>query len=190
MRPTRPLVHAALATGLATGLATALVTGLAATAASADHPVTVESCGTALTIDAVPTRAVVHDLNMTEMFFALDLQPQMVGVTGISGWYKVDETFAAAQGDIPELAPKYPTMENLLSVEPDFFFAGWYYGMRPGGEVTPDTLAAFDIPTLVLTESCVHLDGEVPPASMELLFGDMLKLGRIFDKEAEAEALV
>ncbi|MEM9781022.1 MAG: ABC transporter substrate-binding protein [Pseudomonadota bacterium] len=168
----------------------ALAGALAATGAAADHPVTVDSCGTPLTVGAVPARAVVHDLNMTEMFFALDLQEHMVGVTGITGWYKTDATFDAARGDIPELAPKYPTMENLLSVEPDFFFAGWYYGMRPGGEVTPDTLAAFDIPTLVLTESCVHLDGEVAAASMELLFGDMLKLGQIFDKQAEAEALV
>lgn len=169
---------------------TALASVLVAAGAAADHPVTVDSCGTPITLDAVPERAIVHDLNMTEMFFALGLQKHMVGLTGITGWYKVDEAFTEQRGDIPELAPKYPTMENLLSVEPDFFFAGWYYGMRPGGEVTPDTLAAFDVKTLVLTESCVHLDGEVPQASMELLFGDMLKLGQIFDKEAAAEALV
>lgn len=157
--------------------------------ASAD-PVTVDSCGQALTVASPPERVVVHDLNMTEMAFALGLQDRMVGVTGITGWYKVDETFQSQLGDIPELAPKYPTLENLLSVEPDFFFAGWYYGMRPGGEVTPDTLAPFDIQTLVLTESCVHLDEEVPAASMELLFGDMLKLGRIFGEEAKAAELV
>lgn len=171
-------------------VATAVTATLTATCAAADHPVTVDSCGTPITIDAVPERAIVHDLNMTEMFFALGLQEHMVGVTGITGWYKVDAVFEEQQGDIPELAPKYPTMENLLTVEPDFFFAGWYYGMRPGGEVTPDTLAPFDVKTLVLTESCVHLDDEVQPASMELLFGDVLKLGTVFDKQAEAEALV
>lgn len=171
---------------LAAGVAGMLV----ATTAAADYPVTVDSCGAEITFDAAPERVVVHDLNMTEMAFALGLQDRMVGVTGITGWYKVDPAFTEQQGDIPELAPKYPSMENLLAAEPDFFFAGWYYGMRPGGEVTPDTLAPFGVSTLVLTESCVHLDKQVAPASMDLLFGDMLKLGQIFDKEAEATALV
>ena len=154
------------------------------------YPVTVDSCGTPLTFDAAPKRAVVHDINMSEMAFALGLQPSMVGVTGITGWYKLSPEFIKEQGSIPELAPKYPTMENLLSVDPDFFFAGWYYGMKPGGDVTPDTLAQHGIKTLVLTESCVHLDKNRPAASMDLLYGDIEKLGKIFDKEAEAEKLV
>ncbi|MCD7107457.1 ABC transporter substrate-binding protein [Rhizobium sp. DKSPLA3] len=162
---------------------------LAASAASA-FPVTVDSCGQALTFDAAPKRAVVHDINMAKMAFALGLQPQMVGVTGISGWYKLDDAFRKEQGAIPELAPKYPTLENLVAVEPDFFFAGWYYGMKPGGDVTPDTLAPHGIKTLVLTESCVHLDKARPAASMNLLYGDMEKLGAIFDRKTEADTLI
>lgn len=162
---------------------------LASTAAWA-FPVTVDNCGTPLTFEAAPQRAVIHDLNMTEMAFALDLQPSIVGLTGITGWYKVGPEFAAEQGEIPELAPKYPTIENLVSVEPDFFFAGWYYGMKPGGDVTPDTLAPHGIKTLILTESCVHLDKERPAASMDLLFGDVEKLGKIFGKDEEAGKLV
>ncbi|MET2827470.1 ABC transporter substrate-binding protein [Mesorhizobium shangrilense] len=153
-------------------------------------PVTVDSCGKPLTFDAAPKRAVIHDLNMTEMAFALGLQPSIVGLTGITGWYKVGPEFTAEQGSIPELAPKYPTMENLVAVDPDFFFAGWYYGMKPGGEVTPGTLAQYGIKTLVLTESCVHLDKNRPAASMDLLYGDVEKLGKIFGKEAKAQELV
>ncbi len=154
------------------------------------YPVTVDSCGKPVTFDAAPKRAVVHDINMSQMAFALGLQPSMVGVTGISGWYERSPEFLKEQGSIPELAPKYPTMENLLAANPDFFFAGWYYGMKPGGEVTPDTLAQHGIKTLVLTESCVHLDKNRPAASMDLLYGDVEKLGKIFDKEAEADKLV
>lgn len=162
---------------------------LAPTAALA-FPVTVDSCGKPLKFDRPPTRAVIHDINMSEMAFALNLQPNMVGVTGITGWYKVGPEFVRALGEIPELAPKYPSIENLLAAEPDFFFAGWYYGMKPGGEVTPDTLALHGIKTLVLSESCVHIDKERAPASMELLFDDVLKLGMIFGKTPEATALV
>ena len=171
-------------------LAVSTLSLLGAVCAAQSFPVTVDSCGEALTFSGPPKRAVVHDLNMTEMALALKLQDRMVGVTGITGWYKTGPNFKAALGNIPELAPKYPTLENLLAANPDFFFAGWYYGMKPGGEVTPNTLAGHNIKTLVLSESCIHLHKPRPAASMELLYGDFTKLGTIFGKAAEANALV
>ena len=172
-------------------LLTALSLSLLGVACAAQtFPVTVDSCGEALTFAAPPQRAVIHDLNMTEMALALHLQDSMVGVTGITGWYKTGPEFKTALGRIPELAPKYPTLENLLAANPDFFFAGWYYGMKPGGEVTPATLAQHKIKTLVLSESCIHLHKQRPAASMDLLYGDFTKLGTIFGKAAEAQTLV
>jgi len=167
------------------GLTAWLVTGPLAA-----FPLKVDNCGQALRFAAPPQRLVVHDINMTEMAFALGLQDRMVGVTGITGWYKTDATFKAALGNIPELAPKYPTLENLLAAKPDLFFAGWYYGMKPGGEVTPSTLQTHGIKTLVLGESCIHSGQNRPRATMELLYGDMLRLGTIFGRRAEAEQLV
>lgn len=167
-------------------IAAFVLLGTAATA----HEVTVDNCGEELVFDQAPERIVVHDMNMTEMAFALGLQDKIVGLTGITGWYKTSPDFDAQRGDIPELAPKYPTVENLVAVNADMFFAGWYYGMKPGGEVTPDTLAPFGIKTMVLTESCVHLDKNRPEASMELLFGDVQRLGKVMHVEDKADALV
>ncbi|MCY4005664.1 MAG: ABC transporter substrate-binding protein [Rhodobacteraceae bacterium] len=158
-------------------------------AATADS-ITVDNCGEELVFETAPARIVVHDMNMTDMAFALKLQDRIVGLTGITGWYKTSPDFDRLRGDIPELAPKYPTLENLVSVEPDLFFAGWYYGMRPGGDITPETLAPFGIKTLILTESCVHLDKDRPVASMDLLFDDVLRLGRVMQVEDRAEQLV
>ena len=152
--------------------------------------ITVDNCGETLTFETIPERIVVHDMNMTDMAFALELQDRIVGLTGITGWYKTSPEFDNLRGDIPELAPKYPTIENLVSADPDMFFAGWYYGMRPGGDVTPDTLAEFGIKTLILTESCVHLDKNRPVASMDLLFGDVLRLGKVMNAEDRAKTLV
>lgn len=166
----------------------ALAVSLAGSVAYAE--VTVDNCGEPLVFDAVPERLVVHDVNMTDMAFALGLQDKIVGLTGISGWYKTSPEFDKLRGDIPELAPKYPTVETLVAAEPDLFIAGWYYGMKPGGEVTPDTLAPFDIKTMILTESCVHLDKDRPHASMDLLFDDVLRLGRVMRVADKAEALV
>ena len=167
-----------------------LLAGLWLAGSAAAFPVTVDNCGTPLRIDAAPQRAVIHDLNMTEMALALGLQAQMTGVTGITGWHKADAGFKARLGAIPELASKYPTLEALLAARADLFFAGWYYGMKPGGDVTPATLARHGIPTLVLTESCVHAGAQRPRATMELLYGDMLRLGAVFGQRARAEAHV
>ncbi len=166
----------------------ALTTAIASGASA--HELTVDNCGEPLVFDEQPERLVVHDMNMTDMAFALGLQDKIVGLTGITGWYKTSPEFDTLRGDIPELAPKYPTVENLVAVEPDLFFAGWYYGMKPGGDVTPDTLEPFGIKTMILTESCVHLDKNRPEASMDLLFDDVLRLGKIMHVEDKAVELV
>ena len=152
--------------------------------------ITVDNCGEPLVFDRPPQRLVVHDINMADMAFALGLQDRIVGLTGITSWYKTSAEFEALRGDIPELAPKNPTVETLLAADPDLFFAGWYYGMQPGGEVTPDRLAAFGIKTLILTESCIHRDKNRPLASMDLLFDDVLRLGKVMQVKDRAEALV
>mgnify|MGYP001237056227 CR=1 FL=1 len=170
-------------------LALSLILWAFAWSASA-FPVIVNNCGGTLTFKKIPERVVVHDINMSEMAFALGLQERIVGVTGISGWYKTSTSFDEQLGDIPELAPKYPSLENLVAPNPDLFIAGWYYGMKPGGDVTPDTLKSLGIKTLILSESCVHINKKRPEASMDLLFDDMLRLGKIFGKKAEAKAIV
>ncbi len=165
--------------------------GQGAPAADATYPVTVFNCGEPLRIDRPPRRLVVHDLNMTEMALALGLRPVLVGVTGITGWYKqTGEALLRTLDGVPELAPKYPTLETLVAARPDLFFAGWYYGMQPGGEVTPATLARQGIQTLVLTESCAQNRADKPHATMDLLYSDMLRLGQVFGRSAQARQLV
>jgi iron complex transport system substrate-binding protein len=159
-------------------------------AAETQYPVTVHNCGSPITFNKSPTRAVVHDINLSEMAFSLDLQKNMIGVTGITGWYKMSQSFEKALADIPELAPKYPTLEILVSAEPDFFFAGWNYGMKVGGEVTPQTLKPYGIDTLVLSESCIHTQTNKQGATMALLYDDIQKLGVIFNKQSKAESLI
>lgn len=158
--------------------------------AGTHYPVTVANCQETLTFNAAPERAVFNDLNMTEMAFELGLQPRMIAVSGISGWYKTTDEFKKELGSIPEISPRNLTLEPLLKKEPDFLFAGWNYGLKIGSELTPDNLAGFGIKTLVLSESCAHIDKNRPKASMDLLYADVLKLGKIFDRQQQAEALI
>ncbi|MFT2112055.1 ABC transporter substrate-binding protein [Marinomonas sp. 2405UD68-3] len=167
-----------------------LLASLTQLSQASEFPVTVESCGRTITFDNAPQRAVIHDQNMSQMAFALGIQKNIVGLTGITGWYKTQPQFDKDRGDIPELAAKSPTTENVLSVDPDLFFAGWNYGMSTDGELTPQSLAQFGVPVLELTESCVHLSKSGSDASMDLLYNDVLRLGAVFGVKEKATTLV
>ncbi len=152
-------------------------------------PVTVKSCNRDVTFDKVPKAAVSNDVNLTEMMLVLGLTDKMVGYTGISGWKTLDEKIREGVEELPELSAKYPSKEVLVGANADFFFAGWNYGMKVGGEVTPETLAPLGIKVYELTESCIHI-GAKPKVSMEDMYNDILNLGRIFRVEDKAQKLV
>ena len=152
-------------------------------------PVTVKSCNREVTFDAAPTRAIANDVNLVEMMLALGLQDRMVGYTGVSGWKTLDEELRKGVAELPELSAQYPTREVLLGAEADFFFAGWNYGMKVGGEVTPETLEPLGIKTYELTESCIFV-GPKAKASMQDMYDDLLNLGTIFGVGERATTLV
>jgi iron complex transport system substrate-binding protein len=167
----------------------ALAALLLSASAAAAFPVTVKSCDRDVTFDAAPARAISNDVNLTEMMLVLGLRDHMVGYTGISGWKTLDPEMREGVAELPELSAKYPSKEVLAAAEADFFFAGWNYGMKVGGEVTPETLEPFGIKTYELTESCIHI-GPKARSTMQDMYQDMLNLGRIFGVEDRAEALV
>ncbi|MDP5086261.1 MAG: ABC transporter substrate-binding protein [Yoonia sp.] len=165
------------------------VVATALAASSAFGQTTVQSCDRTVTFEAPPKAAVSNDINLTEMMLVLGLTDRMVGYTGISGWNKLDETMREGVAALPELSAQYPSKEVLIGADADFFFAGWNYGMRVGGEVTPETLAPFGIEVYELTESCIHI-GPKDPASMDDMYNDLRNLGAIFGVSDRAEALI
>jgi iron complex transport system substrate-binding protein len=151
--------------------------------------VSVDSCNRTVTFDSPPQRAISNDVNLTEMMLVLGLSDKMVGYTGISGWKTLDEEMRLGVKQLPELSPKYPSKEVLVGADADFFFAGWNYGMKVGGEVTPETLKSFGINVYELTESCIHIMNK-KKVSMDDMYNDLLNLGRIFKIENRAKKLV
>ena len=149
----------------------------------------VESCNRTVSFDAPPKRAISNDVNLTEMMLVLGLADHMVGYTGISGWKTLDEEMRANVKQLPELSSKYPTKEVIVGANADFFFAGWNYGMKVGGEVTPETLEPFGVKVYELTESCTHIMKK-GKASIEDMYADLLNLGSIFNVEDRAKNLV
>ncbi|MGH8388487.1 MAG: ABC transporter substrate-binding protein [Pseudomonas sp.] len=168
----------------------ALLLGSTQAFAEATHyPLTIQSCNREVTFQQAPKHAVSHDINMTQMMLALGLKPQMAGYSGVSGWKAVTPQMQTILDGLPELAAKYPSVETLLNANVDFFFAGWDYGMRVGGDLTPQTLQPLGISVYELTESCAFVMKR-PPASLEDTYNDLRNLGKIFDVQDRANAVI
>jgi iron complex transport system substrate-binding protein len=171
-------------------LAVLACTASTASAAQAGHyPVTVRSCNRDVTFSRAPSRAVSNDVNLTEMMLSLGLRASMAGYTGIDGWKTARPALHDELNGLPELAQRYPSLETLVAARADLYVAGWNYGLRVGGAVTPASLDRFGIATYELTESCAHVM-QRPAASLDDVYQDLRNLGAIFDVDARADALI
>jgi iron complex transport system substrate-binding protein len=157
------------------------------------YPVTVLSCGTPVTFDRPPARAVSNDINATEDMIALGLAPRMAGDFGVTGdgpaSKPVPAPYLAAFRQVRDVSPDYFTLESLLGLRPDFLFAGWNYGLQAGTKLTPGYLARFGIKTLVLSESCAHVEPG-RQVSIDGSYADLTSLGAIFNVRSRARRLV
>ncbi|MFJ2485791.1 ABC transporter substrate-binding protein [Pseudomonas sp. NPDC087639] len=160
-----------------------------ALAEATKYPLTVQSCNREVTFKEAPKHAVSHDINMTQMMLALGLKSRMAGYSGVSGWKSVTPEMQSLLDGLPELAAKYPSVETLLNANVDFFFAGWDYGMRVGGDLTPQTLQPLGINVYELTESCAFVMKR-PAATLEDTYNDLRNLGKIFDVQDRANVLI
>lgn len=162
---------------------------LAAPSVAGDYPLTVRSCERDVSFDHAPRRAVVHDVNMAGMLLHLGLRERLAGYTGFTANKHREPWIDQALQGVPQLASRYPSVETLLAADADLFFAGWNYGMRVGGPLTPASLGAFGIPVYELSESCSWIMQQ-PRASLDDVYRDLTNLGRIFSVEDRAQALV
>jgi iron complex transport system substrate-binding protein len=160
------------------------------------YPVTVTSCGIPVTYDQAPRRAVSNDINTTEDMLALGLESHMVGDFGAVGDGPVDEPaippeYQAGFKKVRDVSPdNYFTLEQLVALHPDFLFAGWNYGLQVGTNLTPNYLSRFGIKTLVLTESCVHVQTGADSVSINETYQDLRNLGAIFNVRARAQKVI
>lgn len=161
----------------------------ASPAFAADFPVTVESCDRQITLAKPPARALTTGSNLIEMMLALGLEDRMIGVTGSLERVHASADLFPAALNLRSLQKQGLSLELILEEEVDFLFAGWSYGLRVGGDITPQSLESYGVPVYELSESCIRLGQKTPP-SFDYLYRDLTNLAAIFGVPERAEALL
>jgi iron complex transport system substrate-binding protein len=190
-----PVLVALIAAGasLAGCRSSAATPGDGSAAAAAAYPVTVTNCGTAVTYDRAPRRAVSNDINTTEDMLALGPESRRAGTFEVNGdgpaGQPVPSAYLAGFRRVRDVSSDYFTKEELVGLHPDFLFAGWNHGLE-AGSLTPQTLAPFGIKTLALTESCAHVPPGTTSVSISDTYTDLRNLGEIFNVRARAAKVI
>jgi iron complex transport system substrate-binding protein len=164
----------------------AQVPSSSATAAFA--PVTVDNCGTAVTVTTPPRRVVTIKSTATEMLLALGLQSVMVGTAFADG--PVPGRVTAAYSAIPVLSDKVPGQEAMLAVQPDFVYGGWESNFSADGAGARPSLAALGIGTYVSPAACKEAGYMPDPLTFDGVFGEIREVARLFGVPDRAEALI
>jgi iron complex transport system substrate-binding protein len=170
-------------------------TATASAKPGSSYPVTVTSCGVPVSYDRAPQRAVSNDINTTEDMLALGLESHMAGTFGAVGdgpvGQPIPSQYQAGFNEVRDVDPQnYFTLEELVALHPDFLFAGWNYGLQVGTNLTPAYLAKFGIKTLVLEESCAHVQPGKNSISINDTYTDLRNLGAIFGVQSRANSLI
>ena len=158
--------------------------------ASNGFPLTIENCGRSQTFEKPVRNAIINNINMAEMVYALGFKPYVKALTGVTGAVEIPEDFHDKMGDLPELTPRAPGLELLARENPDLFFFGWSYGIAAGGAINPDRLEQHGINSYILEESCIRVTDNMPDTTMDVLYRDFINLGKIFGEPEKGEALV
>jgi len=151
-------------------------------------PVTLDNCGTTVTVDAPPTKVVTIKSTATEMLLALGLQDVMIGTAFADGPVPADEK--AAYDQIPVLSDKVPGQEALLALEPDFVYGGWESNFSADGVGDRATLQDLGIGTYVSPAACKE-DGYMPdPLTFDKVDDEIREVAGIFGVPDRAEELI
>ena len=195
MRPRTPVVVAAALVALAIPLAACAGPAVggaptaAATTTSAFRPVTVDNCGTTVTIAAPPRRVVTIKSTPTEMMLALGLGDRIVGEAYQDG--PVPSRWASAAASIPVLSATIPSQESVLALAPDFIYAGWESNVSAAGGVGDRaTLASRGIGTYVSPSACKEPAYQPNPLTFDDVFSEISEVGAVFGVPDRAAALV
>ncbi|WP_420111434.1 putative F420-0 ABC transporter substrate-binding protein [Pseudactinotalea sp.] len=156
--------------------------------AALGYPVTVDNCGTEVTLDAPPERIVTIKSSTTELVLALGLGDHLIGAAFLDGPFPAD--LADAGGEVPILAERAPSSEIVLAAEPDLVFAGWESSFAADGLGERSELAGLGVDTYVAPAACQGEGYRPDPLTFESVFADIAEAGDLLGAPEAAAELV
>ncbi|MGW6278895.1 ABC transporter substrate-binding protein [Kribbella sp. NPDC055071] len=171
--------------------------GPAATAENGPGAITVKNCGIDVTVDGPPKRVFAAYQPAIELAHALGISDRLVGTAYLDA--KVLPEYTAAQAEA-KYYKNLPSREQLLSLDPDFVLSGFNDVFSSAGSDSSfgsrKSLSELGVRTWIFSPLCPTADGKgdeaIDPAtvSMDNVYADLRDLGRIFDVEDKAEAVI
>ena len=176
--------------------ASALAFSAAAAQAKTDYPLTIENCGQSVTFEAAPQNAVALGQNSAEIMLLLGLEDRMAAT---AFWPdSVLPELAEANDKVKLLTVEFPTLESVLSTQPDFVAAMLTTLLGPDSKVAKRSdFEELGIPTYLSPSACsTTLDAHDAYGSrgalwsMDLLYKEIEDLSQIFDVADRGQALI
>lgn len=135
-----------------------------------------------ITFEKAPEKVLAICQNSIETMLALGLEDRIVASATLDTAIK--EEYSEAFEGVEYLGEDYPDKESVIMMEPDFIM-GWksLFGEKTLGEV--DYWIDQGINTYIFANA-----GGTSPRTLENEYTDILNIGKIFDVEDKAEALV
>lgn len=156
---------------------------------AATEQITITNCDEEVTYDAPVQKLFVNDGNIISIALAAGAREAITAVSSIGR----DEAllqlkYGSLVDDLNVVAPKYPTLENVVAAKPDVVFAGWNYGFSESKGLTPETLADKGIASYTLSESCRSADGTKRGTmdAWDAIDADLRNIGTITGNTEEA----
>lgn len=159
-----------------------------AEAAAAGYPVTIDNCGTEVTLDSAPERVLTVKSSTLELMLALGLADRVIGSAFSDG--PVPDDLADAASGIEVVSDKVPSQEATLALEPDLVFAGWESNLSAEGAGERDALAKLGVNSYVAPAAC-KAEGYMPdPLTFDEVFREFGEAGDVFGVPDAAADLV
>jgi iron complex transport system substrate-binding protein len=152
---------------------------------------TVSRCGEPVEY-TMPQRAVVYEGGSADKLFALGLADHVLGYVMPPANPPVSESpWASDYEQVEFLSDDLLNKELVVDAKADFVVAGWNSGFSDSRGITPEVLDTLGIQSFMHAESCFNYPGfPERHTPFEGLYVDLERLGKIFDVEDRAEALV
>ncbi|MEO6200913.1 MAG: putative F420-0 ABC transporter substrate-binding protein [Cryobacterium sp.] len=155
--------------------------------ATAGYPVTVDNCGTTVTVTKAPERIVTIKSSTTELLLALGLGDRIVGSAFLDG--PLPAELAKTGTALNVISDFLPGQEAVLGLNPDFTYGGWESNFSADGVGERDQLAGLGIGTYVSPAACKG--AFMPdPLTFTSVFDEITEAGSLFGATDAAAELV